>query len=94
MAYSKFLEFKKIKVKISNFLIFGNDLSLSKKEVNHFISLNSESYVTYELIGKYYHRKMQNILAVKYLNIALTKKTASLEVENELKKLIRECQVK
>ena len=94
LAYSKFLEFKKINTKISNYLIFGNDLSLSKNAVKYFISLNSESYISYEMIGRYYQKKMQHTLAIKHLKIALTKKTASLEVENELKKLIIKCHVK
>ena len=89
--YQLFKEFKVIKNKISAFLIFGNDLNLSDKDVEHFISTNGELFVTYELLGKYFMKKGNLQKAKSFFEIALTKKVASLAIEQELRELIKEC---
>ena len=57
----------------------------------HFISLNSESFVTYELLGKYYMKKQNLAEAEKFFALALTKKIASVNDENEIKSLQEKC---
>jgi len=90
-AYQQFLAFKKTKQAITHYLMFNKQLNLSEKNVEAFIKQNAESYVTYEMLGKYYSKKGNCSLAKKYFNQALTKKVASINIENELKHLSDTC---
>ena len=90
--YSKFKQFKKSKNKITSFLLFGKELELTDNQIEKFINTNKESYITYEVLGKYYFKKGQKNLAKRQFKIALTKKVASLAVEKELYQLIKECE--
>lgn len=90
-AYQQFLAFKKTKQAITHYLMFNKQLNLSEKNVEAFIKQNAESYVTYEMLGKYYSKKGNCSLAKKYFNQALTKKVASINIENELKHLRDTC---
>jgi hypothetical protein len=91
-AYASFKKFKTVKNKISEFVNFNKHLELSQRDVASFISSNRESYVTYEMLGRYYLRKNKLKKAEKFFKTALTKKVASLSIENELRELIKECQ--
>lgn len=91
-AYSNFLHFKKVKKQISNYLLFDKSLHLSDKQLASFIASNGESYVTYEMLGKYFMKKQQLKSAEKYFKLALTKNVASKQIEIELKKLVKACQ--
>ncbi len=90
-AYRKFKAFKTVKQQISAYLMFDKTLDLSNKEVSEFIANNSESYVTYEQLGKYFQKKKQPKKAIYYYQIALTKRVASPQIEEELRNLIKEC---
>lgn len=90
-AYSKFKAFKGVKQQISAYLMFDKPLDLSAKDVDHFIANNSESYVTYEQLGKYFQKKKQYQMAIHYYQVALTKHVASPQIEEELRNLIKEC---
>lgn len=85
--YQSFIEFKEIKNKISRYLNFDKNLSLSATEVKCFIQLNSESYVVYEMLARYYKKKGRKNLVSKYVNLALTKTIASVKIREELIKL-------
>ncbi len=89
--YAGFLAFKKTKYAISQYLMFDKQLTLSEQDIQRFINQNSESYVTYEMLGKYYSKKGNCMNAKKYFKIALTKNTASKQVDEELKLLIKNC---
>lgn len=91
-AYSSFLHFKKVKKQISNYLLFDKSLHLSDKQLTSFIASNGESYVTYEMLGKYFMKKQQMKSAEKYFKLALTKNVASKQIEKELKNLVKACQ--
>ncbi len=93
-AYQKFLKFKSIKQQIGAYLMFDEPLDLSENQLKEFISLNAESYVTYEVLGKFYQKKGQKKKAYYYFGVALTKPLASKQVENELKLLRDKCLVK
>lgn len=90
-AYGKFKAFKLVKQQISAYLMFDKPLDLSAKEVDRFIANNSESYVTYEQLGKYFQKKKQYKKAIHYYQVALTKPVASPQIEEELRNLIKEC---
>lgn len=90
-AYRKFKAFKTVKQQISAFLMFDKALELSDNEISEFIANNSESYVTYEQLGKYFQKKEQPKKAIYYYQIALTKRVASPQIEEELRNLIKEC---
>jgi hypothetical protein len=90
-AYGKFKGFKKIKQQISAYLLFDKPLELSPNQVAAFIGLNAESYVTYEMLGKYFQKKGDKKQAEKYYTLALSKPVASQQIEEELKKLRQEC---
>ncbi len=89
--YKLFKQFKITKNKISAFLILGKELNLTETDIHDFIATNGESYVTYEMLGKYFMKKNNFHEAKHYFEIALTKQVASLAIELELKELIKEC---
>jgi isopenicillin-N N-acyltransferase-like protein len=89
--YAKFKEFSRIKKEITSYLLFDIQISLSEQDCNYFISQNSESYVTYELLGKYFMKKGDLAEASKFFAVALTKKVASINDENEIKSLQEKC---
>ncbi len=90
--YQLFKEFKKTRQAISAYLMFDTPLSLSEKDIQKFIASNSESYVTYEQLGKYFQKRNQKQKAAKYYKLALTKAVASKQIEKELQLLLKECQ--
>lgn len=89
--YTKFKEFSRMKKEITSYLLFDVQISLSEQDCNYFISQNSESYVTYELLGKYFMKKGDLAAAGKFFAVALTKKVASINDENEIKSLQEKC---
>ena len=92
--YKKFKAFKETKKRISQFLLFGTNLKLTSKEIKEFIINNKESFVTFEMLGKYYLKKGNSHTAKKMFTIALTKNLASLKIKMELENLKKECQYK
>lgn len=90
-AYASFKKYREIKGRISSFVNFGDPLTLSSEEVQTFIASNGESYITYEMLGRYYMRKKKPELARKYFKIALEKEVASEAIRKELRLLISEC---
>lgn len=92
--YQEFIEFKKTKKKISDYLILNKSLTLSDKEVKDFVANNGESYVTFEMLGKYYMKKGKFDQAKVMFSKALTKELASLQVKKELETLRKECSEK
>lgn len=91
LAYRKFKAFKTVKQQITAYLMFDKELNLSEKDISDFISNNSESYVTYEQLGKYFQKKKQYKKAILAYEKALTKRVASPQIEEELRNLIKEC---
>ncbi len=91
VTYLNFLAFKKTKYAISQYLMFDTKLELSEIDIATFIQQNSESYVTYEMLGKYFSKKGQCEKAKSYFKTALTKKTASPQVSKELVRLDEAC---
>lgn len=92
--YADFQLFKKTKDRIVQYLMFDKELNLSEIDIKSFLFENGESYVTYELLGKYFAKKKDFVNAKLYFKQALGKKTASLAVDQELKRLISECETK
>jgi isopenicillin-N N-acyltransferase like protein len=90
-SYQKFKDFKKVKQAISAYLMFNEPLSLTEQEMKTFVSNNSESYVTYEQLGKYLQKKGDKKRALAAFQTAMTKRVASPQIEKELKKLMEEC---
>ncbi|MCO4813851.1 MAG: peptidase C45 [Flavobacteriales bacterium] len=82
--YKGFKKFKKVKNRISRYLIFGEKINLTETEVSDFIQLNSESYVTYEMLARYYKMKGNQKKVDQYIDMALTKKVASPSMRVEL----------
>lgn len=89
--YKDFLAFKKVKHQITEFLLFDKALNLSEADIKKFIAYNSESYVTYEVLGKYFMKKGKNTKAKEMFNRALTKNLASKNTRLELEGLVKEC---
>lgn len=90
-SYRKFREFKTVKQQITAYLMFDKPLNLSQKELSDFVANNSESYVTYEQLGKYYQKKKQYSQAIRAYETGLTKRVASPQIEQELRNLINQC---
>lgn len=92
VSYRKFKDFKTVKQQISAYLMFDQALDLNEQQIATFVSNNSELYITYEQLGKYFQKKGNKKRAVLYYQKALTKRVASPQIEQELKNLIKECQ--
>ena len=82
--YKGFKKFKKVKNRKFRALIFGEKINLTETEVSDFIQLNSESYVTYEMLARYYKMKGNQKKVDQYIDMALTKKVASPSMRVEL----------
>ena len=91
-AYALFKEYRATKARISNFVNFGVPLQLSDNEIKSFIASNGESYITYEMLGRYYLRKKTPKIARKYFKLALEKEVASEAIRKELRDLVAESQ--
>jgi len=87
-GYESFMFFKKIKSRINNHLVFGTKLNLDKITIEAFISSNSESYMTYEILGNYYLHHEDIESADNMFNMALSKSIPSTLIEENLKALI------
>ena len=83
-AYEDFSEFKNYRTQLQAYLLFGQALELSSKQIEEFIASNKESYLTYDLLANYSIQKGQNTLALKYVNLALSKVVASVHEKNRL----------
>lgn len=76
-AFSEFEYFRKLKVKIVRFAMFGQPLELSEKQIERFIKANPNSFEVYYNLGRYYEAKNNPCKAVTMYEIALTKEIAS-----------------
>jgi len=90
-AYKDFKQFKSTKKKITEFLMFNEDLNLSAGQIKSFIAENPAYYATYELVGDYFFKKGNKAEAMKYFKIALTKKVASDAIRKEISEKIKLC---
>lgn len=90
--FKSFKDFKQMRQAISQYLMFDTKLELSEKEIAQFIASNSESYVTYEQLGRYFLKGKNKKRAATYFKLALSKKVASPQIEKELQTLLKECQ--
>lgn len=90
-AYKSFKHYKKIKQKITGFITFGKPLQLSDQEINDFTASNAESYITHEMLGRYYLAKGDKKKAAKHFSTALKKNVASKAIEKELETLLNDC---
>jgi len=90
-AYKSFQEYKEVKNRITGFITFDKALDLSEADIKSFIASNSELYITYEMLGRYFMKLGNKQQAKHYFEIALTKAVASKQIEEEFKKLIKEC---
>ncbi len=89
--YEQFKLYNVLKKRINDFLLFNKEISLSASEINSFIESNGELYITYELLGRYYMKKEMYDKAKIHFEVALSKKVASLAIEEELRELIKQC---
>ena len=80
-----------MKQQLNQHLMFDKPIHWSAVETTRFIQLNGKSYVTYELLGKYYRKKGNNRLAAAYFDQALKNHPASPQVAKELMKWKTEC---
>jgi isopenicillin-N N-acyltransferase-like protein len=90
-AYKDFKEFRRIKQDINAFILLDKTLVLSEKQIRYFVSLNAESYLSYEIVGKYFQKKEDLENASKYFKLALSKRIASPKIESEIKTLLQKC---
>jgi hypothetical protein len=93
-AYANFKEFKRMKQQLHQYLMFDAPISWSERQTKQFIALNGKSYVTYEMLGKYYRKKGDKMRAAAYFEEALNNHPASPQVAKELTKWKKECLTK
>ena len=89
--YQNFEEYKKIKLKVFNYVTLGKELVLNRLEIENSVNKNPNSYITYLTIADYYFKKQDFKNAKKYYEISLTKDVASKSEENMIKTKIGEC---
>ena len=77
--FESFITFKRISKQILDCTYSGT--SLDSETINDFINSNSESYMTYELLGDYYLRRGEVKPADMMFNLSLTKNLPSLQVK-------------
>ena len=77
--FESFITFKRISKQILDCTYSG--ASLDSETINDFINSNSESYMTYELLGDYYLRRGEVKPADMMFNLSLTKNLPSLQVK-------------
>lgn len=92
--YTQFAYFKAIKQEIQKYLWGKNSLELTEEDIALFIASNSESYMTYEVLGNYFWHKEQFKRAGEFYSQALTKNVVSKEAESALKKRVEESKKK
>lgn len=85
--FEQFQIFRSCKKKIDRYLLFDVALQLSSEEIEQFIQSNQESYVTYELLAKYFNRKGNTKKAITFYELALSKELPSIKVKKELEQL-------
>ncbi len=93
-AYQHFEDYKNQKSEISAFLNGKSKLNLTDSQIASFVQSNSESYVTYEMLGLYFKKKEDYSKAIAQFEKALTKKVVSKDGEENLQKLIDHCKSK
>jgi len=82
--YESFKAFKQTKHLITQYVMFNDELTLSASDIQNFIASNSESYVVYEMLARYYKKKGNQAKVKRYVDMALTKKIASEKARQEL----------
>ena len=94
-AFEEFEYFRKLKVKIVRFAMFGQDLELDENQVQRFIDANPNSFEVYFSLGRYYEAKNEVCKAAKMYEIALTKEIASkreqVSIQDTFEKLNLTC---
>lgn len=93
-AYAQFKAFKQLKQQLQQYLMFDTPINWTEKQTQHFTALNGKSYVTYEMLGKYYRKKGDKKRAATYFELALQNNPASPQVARELMKWKMECLTK
>ena len=83
--------FKKTKLRIQKYVMFGKELALTPSEEEQFIRQNPKSYVTYLVLGNYYEKKGEPINAIKKYEKSLACEVASENEREVIKKHIADC---
>lgn len=90
--YDKFQEYLGIKEQLSKAIHFGKEYELTKEVEDRFLTLNTESFITYMTLGQYYMSKENKEKAEAYFKQALDKEVSSPSERTKIKSLIHDCQ--
>lgn len=85
-AYKNFLLFKGIKQYVQFLTKASNkELTLEKNIEEAFIRSNPESYYMYQILGDYYASRSNNVKAITYYDLALSKEIATRKEEKQIR---------
>jgi isopenicillin-N N-acyltransferase-like protein len=87
-----FNNFKMLKQYIQECTKGSSGVKMREGFEGKFIASNPESYFTYWILGDYYKKVKDNVKAIAYYNMALTKEVATGKEADKIKQRIRECQ--
>lgn len=76
-GYQSFLRYKELKNRLFDNIALGKDIEWNEELETEFIGSNSESYITYFMLGDYYLELGELDLAKAYYELSLTKEVAS-----------------
>jgi len=91
-AFENYENYKKIKERISKFVLLGIPFSLTENEIETFIENNPKSYITYMLLGEYFFKLNDFEKAKKYFEQSLNFEVASLQEEQKILDQIKSCE--
>lgn len=75
--YKNFILFKQMRTYFNYCISSPFNLTINQKHIDWFEQSNPNSYLTYQTIGDYYRKRKDNILALKYYYLALSKEVAT-----------------
>ena len=90
--YDQFREYLGIKEQLSKAILFGKEFELTQEIEDRFLTLNTESFITYMTLGQYYMTIEEKEKAEAYFKIALDKEVSSPSERTKIKSLIHDCQ--
>ena len=90
-SYEKFLRYKELKNRLFGKVALGKEIEWNPALEDEFINSNSESYITYFMLGDYYLEQENFEKAKGYYELSLSKEVASEQERKKIKENLELC---